>query len=53
MVDAILANRWTKAQDLYRNKKINTIDVSARTIQRMLEELVLGTYQPTRVPFIS
>ncbi len=54
MVDAVLANRWTTAQDLFNNKKLNTIDASsARTIQRMLDEVGLGAYRPTKVPFIS
>jgi hypothetical protein len=32
MVDAVLANRWTATMDLHHNKKLNTIDTSARTI---------------------
>ncbi len=53
MVDAVLANCWTTAQDLFHNKKLNTIDASARTIQRMLDEVGLGAYRPIRVPFIN
>ncbi len=52
MVDAILANSWATAQDLYHGKKINIIDASAKNIQRMLEEVGLGAYRPTKVPFI-
>ncbi len=53
MVDTVIANRWTTAMDLYHNRKLNTIDASARTIQRMLDEVGLGAYRPTKVPFIS
>ncbi len=53
MVDTVLANRWTNAQDLFHNKKFNTIDASARMIQRMLDEVGLGAYRPTKVAFIS
>ncbi len=53
MVDAVLANRWTTAVDLYHNKKLNTIDASIKTIQRMLDEVGLGAYRPTKVPYIS
>ncbi len=53
MVDTILANRWTTTQDLFNNKKLNTIDTSTKTIQRMLDEVALGAHRPTKVPFIS
>ncbi len=53
MVDAVLANRWTATMDLHHNKKLNTIDTSARTIQRMLDEVGLGAYRPTKFPFTS
>ncbi len=53
MVDTVVAKRWTTAQDFFHKKKLNTIDASARTIQRMLDEVGLGAYRPTKVPFIS
>ncbi len=53
MIDAVLANRWTKAQDLYHNKKITNIEASAMIIYKMLEEVVLGAYRSTKVSFIS
>jgi hypothetical protein len=54
MIDAILANSWATTWDLYRNKKINTIDASViKNIYRMLEEVGLGAYRPTNLPFIS
>ncbi len=53
MVDAVLANHWTTAQDFYHNMKANTIDASARNIQRMLEEVGLGASRPKKLPFIG
>ncbi len=38
MVDAVLTNHWTTAQELYHNMKINTIDASVRNnIYKILE----------------
>ncbi len=45
MVNAVLKNRWTTAEDLFRNENINHNNVCVATIKRALEEEeVLGAY---------
>ncbi len=54
MIESLLANHWTTAQDLFSRQKIHSINASVRkNIQKILEEVGLGDYRPTKVPFIS
>ncbi len=50
-VDSVRANRYITVYDLYHNNQINTIDISARNIKRMIGEVYLGAYQPRKIPF--
>jgi hypothetical protein len=42
MINAMLKNRWTTAEDLFRNENINHNNVSVAKIKRALEEEGLG-----------
>jgi hypothetical protein len=53
MIDKVLSNRWTTAEDLFHDKKLNFIGASVSTIKRMLKEEGLNAYRPTIVPEIS
>ncbi len=49
MVDAVVTNSLTIAQDLYHDKKIKTIDALViQNIYKMLEEVGLGAYRPKK-----
>ncbi len=53
MVNAVLKNRWTTAEDLFRNENINHNNVSVAKIKRALEEEEgLGAYRPPIIPLV-
>jgi hypothetical protein len=51
MVNAVLKNRWTTAEDLFRNENINHVSVAK--IKRALEQEGLGAYRPRIIPLVS
>jgi hypothetical protein len=54
MVNAVLKNRWTTAEELFHNENINHNNVSVATIKRALEEEGLGAYHPLLIiPLVS
>lgn len=53
MIDKVLSNRWTTAQDLFHDQKLNIVGASVDTIQRMLTDEGLNACRPTIVPEIS
>jgi hypothetical protein len=54
MVNTVLKNRWTTAEDLFRNENINHNNVPVAKIKRELEEEGLGAYHhPWIIPLVS
>jgi hypothetical protein len=52
MVNAVLKNHWTTAEDLFRNKNINHNNVSVAKIKRALEEEDQGAYRLRIIPLV-
>ncbi|KAL4500903.1 hypothetical protein ABPG72_020137 [Tetrahymena utriculariae] len=53
IVDFVLTNRFTTAADIYRNKDLNTHDLTSQTIRNVLKDEGLKAFKPVIVNCIN